>query len=153
MKIDFNQIMLIILLGLLFLVAIVSCRSTKKTTDKIRVNDTLLQKTFETKSEPIMTSYDFKLDIDKETMKFKPINIFESSGVNSASVRLKDQRLNIDLVTGASQIKVDTIYKTKYVDKIKTSEVVKFRTPSWMWIALIALAVITVLLFVILIKY
>ena len=55
--------------------------------------------------------------------------------------------LDLRLLTGMSQSKTDTIYKTKYKDVLKTSDVVRFKTPLWMWITIILQTLVIVLLF------
>ena len=76
----------------------------------------------------------------------KEIKTFESSGLNSASVQLKNNQLDLRLLTGISQSKTDTIYVSKSVDKFKTVDLVRYKTPLWMWLTIISLILLIILL-------
>ena len=115
---------------------LIGCTSKKTTTERTTQRDTLQTKSFKYVSQPISTS----IVIDEICDDYGKPRVFkqlESSGENKASVRTENNRLVLDLVTGLSQNKTDTIYKSVYKDRLKEVDKVRYKTPLWMWLALI----------------
>jgi len=54
--------------------------------------------------------------------------------------------LDLRLLTGMSQSKTDTIYRTQFKDKFKTVDLVRYKTPLWMWLTIISLVLVIILL-------
>ena len=108
-------------------------------------NDLLISVSLEYVSKPIETKYTFSIECDS-LGNVKEIKTFESSGLNSASVKLKNNQLDLRLLTGISERKTDTIYMTKSVDKFKTVDLVRYKTPLWMWLTIISLVLVIILL-------
>ena len=131
--------------ALLIFFLLIGCKAKETTVERTRTSDTLITKSFEYVSQPIETNYTFSIECDS-LGNVKEIKTFESSGLNSASVKLKNNQLNLRLLTGISEQKTDTIYKTKYKDVLKTSDVVRFKTPLWMWITIISLILLIILM-------
>ena len=131
---------------LLVILLLSSCKEKETTVERKQTSDTLISKSFEYVSKPIETKYTFSIECDS-LGNVKEIKTFESSGLNSASVKLQDNQLDLRLITGMSQSKTDTIYKTKYKDVLKTSDVVRYKTPLWMWITIILQTLVIILLF------
>ena len=132
--------------ALLIFFLLIGCKAKETTVERTRTSDTLITKSFEYVSQPIETKYTFSIECDS-LGNVKEIKTFESSGLNSASVQLKNNQLDLRLITGMSQSKTDTIYKTKYKDVLKTSDVVRYKTPLWMWITIILQTLVIILLF------
>lgn len=145
MKINFKELILIVLMALLSLILLFSCTAKKTTTERTKTSDTLLIKSFEYVSQPISANYSFELECDSLGM-VKPINLQESSGSNQTKLSIRDNILNAQLLTGLSRIKTDTIYKSKieyeYIDK----EVIRYKTPLWMLLTIICLSLVILLL-------
>jgi hypothetical protein len=114
----------------------IGCKAKETTVERTKTSDTLVTKSFNYVSKPIETKYTFSIECDS-LGNVKEIQTFESSGLNSASVKLQNNQLDLRLITGISQSKTDTIYNTKYRDVLKTSDVVRYKTPLWMWITII----------------
>ena len=132
--------------ALLIFFLLIGCKAKETTVNRTQTSDTLITKSFEYVSKPIETKYTFSIECDS-LGNVKEIKTFESSGLNSASVKLKNNQLDLRLITGMSQSKTDTIYKTKYKDVLKTSDVVRYKTPLWMWITIILQTLVIILLF------
>ena len=132
--------------ALLIFFLLIGCKAKETTVERTQTSDTLITKSFEYVSQPIETNYSFSIECDS-LGNVKEIKTFESSGANSTSVKLKNNQLDLRLITGISQSKVDTIYKTKYKDVLKTSDVVRYKTPLWMWITIILQTLVIILLF------
>ena len=132
--------------ALLIFFLLIGCKAKETTVERKQTSDTLISKSFEYVSKPIETKYTFSIECDS-LGNVKEIKTFESSGLNSASVKLQDNQLDLRLITGMSQSKTDTIYKTKYKDVLKTSDVVRYKTPLWMWITIILQTLVIILLF------
>ena len=132
--------------ALLIFFLLIGCKAKETTVKRTQTSDTLITKSFEYVSQPIETNYSFSIECDS-LGNVKEIKTFESSGLNSASVKLQDNQLDLRLITGMSQSKTDTIYKTKYKDVLKTSDVVRYKTPLWMWITIILQTLVIILLF------
>ena len=129
----------------LLIVLLFGCKAKETTVKRTQISDTLITKSFDYVSQPIETNYSFSIECDS-LGNVKEIKTFESSGSNSTSVNLQNNQLDLRLLTGLSRVKTDTIYKTKYKDKYKTNDVVRYKTPLWMWITIILQALIIILL-------
>jgi uncharacterized protein YcfL len=131
--------------ALLILFLLLGCKAKETTVERTQTSDTLISKSFEYVSKPIETKYTFSIECDSMG-NVKEIKTFESSGLNSASVQLKNNQLDLRLLTGISQSKTDTIYVSKSVDKFKTVDLVRYKTPLWMWLTIISLILLIILL-------
>ena len=131
--------------ALLILFLLLGCKAKETTVERTQTSDTLISKSFEYVSKPIETKYTFSIDCDSMG-NVKEIKTFESSGLNSASFKLKNNQLDLRLLTGISQSKTDTIYVSKSVDKFKTVDLVRYKTPLWMWLTIISLILLIILL-------
>jgi hypothetical protein len=131
--------------ALLILFILIGCKAKETTVERTKTSDTLVTKSFKYVSKPIETKYTFSIECDS-LGNVKEIQTFESSGLNSASVKLQDNQLDLRLITGMSQSKTDTIYKTKYKNVLKTSDVVRYKTPLWMWLIIILQTLVIILL-------
>ena len=131
--------------ALLIFFLLIGCKAKETTVERTRTSDTLITKSFDYVSKPIETNYSFSIECDS-LGNVKEIKTFESSGLNSASVKLKNNQLDLRLLTGISQSKTDTIYMTKSVDKFKTVDLVRYKTPLWMWLTIISLILLIILL-------
>ena len=129
----------------LLIVLLFGCKAKETTVERTQTSDTLISKSFEYVSKPIETEYTFSIECDS-LGNVKEIKTFESSGLNSASVKLKNNQLDLRLLTGMSQTKTDTIYMTKSVDKFKTVDLVRYKTPLWMWLTIISLILLIILM-------
>lgn len=125
----------------------IGCTAKRTTTEKIVERQAT--KSFEYVSNPISTQIVIE-EICDTLGKLRKFTKVEASGVNTASVKTKDNRLYLDLLTGISQTKTDTIYKTEYRD-VK-SEVVRYKIPFWVWSTLIGSISINLLLLYIFIR-
>jgi len=131
--------------ALLIFFLLIGCKAKETTVQRTRTSDTLITKSFEYVSQPIETNYSFSIECDS-LGNVKEIKTFESSGLNSASVKLKNNQLDLRLITGMSQSKTDTIYRTQFKDKFKTVDLVRYKTPLWMWLTIISLVLVIILL-------
>jgi len=131
--------------ALLILFLLLGCKAKETTVERTQTSDTLISKSFEYVSKPIETKYTFSIECDSMG-NVKEIKTFESSGLNSASFKLKNNQLDLRLLTGISQSKTDTIYVSKSVDKFKTVDLVRYKTPLWMWLTIISLILLIILL-------
>ena len=131
--------------ALLIFFLLIGCKAKETTVERTRTSDTLITKSFDYVSKPIETNYSFSIECDS-LGNVKEIKTFESSGLNSASVKLKNNQLDLRLLTGMSESKTDTIYMTKSVDKFKTVDLVRYKTPLWMWLTIISLVLVIILL-------
>jgi len=129
----------------LLIVLLFGCKAKETTLERTRTSDTLITKSFDYVSQPIETNYSFSIECDS-LGNVKEIKTFESSGLNSASVKLKNNQLDLRLLTGISERKTDTIYMTKSVDKFKTVDLIRYKTPLWMWLTIISLVLVIILL-------
>lgn len=96
-------------------------------------------------SKPIKSTFYFP-DICDTTGVYRRFKQTETSGENKAKISFRDNALFIDLMTGLSERKTDTIIDIKYKEKEVEVEVVRYKTPLWMWIALIFSVLINVIL-------
>lgn len=124
---------------------LLGCTAKKTTIEKVVDRDTIQTKSFKYVSQPISTSIVID-DICNEIGKPRAFKQLETSGGNKASVRTENNTLVLDLFTGLSEKKTDTIYKSIYKDRVKEVEKVKFRTPLWLFFALIASILLNLLL-------
>ena len=131
---------------LLVILLLYSCKAKETTVERTQTSDTLISKSFEYVSKPIETKYTFSIECDS-LGNIKEIQTFESSGLNSASVKLENNQLDLRLITGISESKTDTIYRTKFKDKFKTVDLVRYKTPLWMWITILLQTLVIILLF------
>ena len=131
--------------ALLIFFLLIGCKAKETTVQRTRTSDTLITKSFEYVSQPIETNYTFSIECDS-LGNVKEIKTFESSGLNSASVKLENNQLDLRLITGMSQSKTDTIYRTQFKDKFKTVDLVRYKTPLWMWLTIISLVLLIILL-------
>ena len=131
--------------ALLIFFLLIGCKAKETTVERTRTSDTLITKSFDYVSKPIETNYSFSIGCDS-LGNVKEIKTFESSGLNSASVKLKNNQLDLRLLTGMSQSKTDTIYRTQFKDKFKTVDLVRYKTPLWMWLTIISLVLVIILL-------
>jgi hypothetical protein len=131
--------------ALLIFFLLIGCKAKETTVERTQTSDTLISKSFEYVSQPIETNYSFSIECDS-LGNVKEIKTFESSGLNSASVKLKNNQLDLRLLTGMSQSKTDTIYRTQFKDKFKTVDLVRYKTPLWMWLTIISLVLVIILL-------
>lgn len=126
---------------ILILLLLVGCKSSKTTTDTTVIKDTTSTKSFEYVSQPIRTT----IKIDEICDSLGTVNNFlqvEKSGNNEAKIYTKDNTLSIDLLTGLSQTKTDTIYKTKYRDREYKEEEVRYKVSPWHWVVHLASIII-----------
>jgi len=131
--------------ALLIFFLLIGCKAKETTVERTRTSDTLITKSFDYVSQPIETNYTFSIECDS-LGNVKEIKTFESSGLNSASVKLENNQLDLRLITGMSQSKTDTIYRTQFKDKFKTVDLVRYKTPLWMWLTIISLVLVIILL-------
>ena len=128
----------IIIILLFFLV---SCRSKQTYTKQSRIVDTLVKVEFQSISKPINSIVDFRLKCDS-LGNIPDINYKTKSGKNKANISIKNNRLNVGVETAESKVKIDTIYKTKFIEKKQEKEDIRYRTPFWHWIAHILAVII-----------
>jgi len=76
----------------------------------------------------------------------RQVDFKETSGQNKASISIKENKLLARLKTGVSETKVDTIYKTEFKDVYRDKEIIRYKTPLWMWLTIICLSLIILLL-------
>ena len=131
--------------ALLIFFLLIGCKAKETTVKRTQTSDTLITKSFEYVSQPIETNYSFSIECDS-LGNVKEIKTFESSGLNSASVKLENNQLDLRLITGMSQSKTDTIYRTQFKDKFKTVDLIRYKTPLWMWLTIISLVLVIILL-------
>jgi len=134
---------IIVLLSIFFV--LLGCKSKETTLERTKTSDTLITKSFKYVSQPIQTTITID-EICDSLGNVKKFTQIETSGTNQAKLHSENNKLTIDLLTGMSKIKTDTIYKTKYVDVYKDKEIVKYKTPLWMWLTIICLSLIILLL-------
>ena len=90
--------------ALLIFFLLIGCKAKETTVERTQTSDTLISKSFEYVSKPIETKYTFSIECDS-LGNVKEIKTFESSGLNSASVKLKNNQLDLRLLTGVSNLK------------------------------------------------
>lgn len=151
MKLNIKQVVFILLYAITIVMLLLGCKSKEKTVERTKQTDTLITKSMDYVSNPIQTTItiDEICDTLGNVRKFRQV---ESSGTNKANIYTKDNKLNIDLLTGLSRFKTDTIYETKYKDVYRDREIIRYKTPFWMWITIIGLSLTVILLVYILFK-
>ncbi len=130
---------------ILIVLLLLSCKAKETTIERTKQSDTLITKSFNYKSKPIKTTYNIDLECDS-LGNIRQVDFKETSGQNKASISIKENKLLASLKTGVSETKVDTIYKTEYKDVYRDKEIIKYKTPFWMWLAIICLILIILLL-------
>ena len=121
---------------ILIILLLVSCTAKKTTTERITQKDTLQTSSLRYVSQPISTTIQIN-DICDSLGRVKPLKQLETSGQNKANVRTENNTLYLDLVTGLSEIKTDTIKEVKYRNKIKEVDLLRYKTPFWMWVTIV----------------
>ena len=130
---------------LLIIFLLVGCTAKKTTTERTIQRDTLQTSSFKYVSQPISTSIVID-EICDDYGKPRAFKQLETSGSNSAKVRTENNTLVLDLFTGLSEKKTDTIYKSVYKDRVKEVDKVRYKTPLWMWLALVSSILINIIL-------
>jgi len=130
---------------ILIVLLLFSCKAKETTIERTKQSDTLITKSFNYKSKPITTNYDIELECDS-LGNIRQVDFKETSGQNKASISIKENKLLASLKTGVSEIKVDTIYKTEFKDVYRDKEIIRYKTPLWMWLTIICLSLIILLL-------
>lgn len=109
------------------------CKAKEKTTERIKISDTLIRTSLTYKTAPIKSEYTINLECDTITGKVKPVNFKETSGDNSAKLKIENNQLKALLEIAEIESKTDTIYKTQFKHVYKDREVVRYKTPFWHW--------------------
>jgi len=123
-------VIITVLLGFFLFMLLDSCKSKKVSTERTQISDTLKTKSFEYVSRPITTDYQLGLECDS-LGNVREVSKKETSGENVFNLQIKNNQLQVKQQTGESRIKTDTIYKTKFKEKIVSDEIVKYRAPVW----------------------
>ena len=140
-------VIITVLLGFFLFMLLDSCKSKKVSTERTQISDTLKTKSFEYVSRPITTNYELGLECDS-LGNVRDISKKETSGDNVFDLQIKNNQLQVKQQTGESRIKTDTIYKTKFKEKIVSDEIVKYRAPVWhYYVHVLSGVVILVLLY------
>lgn len=147
MKLNLYPLFLLILIALLCLLTLFSCNAKKNTIERTFVSDTLKTASITYKTEPIQTNYTIDLVCDTLTGKIKNVNFKDYSGKNSANLIIENNQLKAQLKVSKTESTIDTIYQTKIREVYKDKNVVKYKTPLWMWLVIIFEALIIFLLF------
>ena len=130
---------------ILIILVLFSCKAKETTIEHTKQSDTLITKSFNYKSKPITTNYDIELECDS-LGNIRQVDFKEISGQNKASISIKKNKLLASLKTGVSETKVDTIYKTEFKDVYRDKEIIRYKTPLWLWLTIICLSLIILLL-------
>ena len=130
---------------LLILLFLSSCTAKKTTTERTIQRDTLQTSSFKYVSQPISTTLQIN-DICDSLGNIRPFKQLETSGQNKASVRTENNTLFLDLITGLSEKKEDTKKEIQYIEIEKEVEIVRYKTPLWIWLALISSILINIIL-------
>jgi hypothetical protein len=128
---------------------LIGCTAKKETVTRDIQKDSLVTKSYQYVSQPISTTITIDDICDSITGKPRKFAQVESSGLNKANISITDNKLNIDLLTGLSESKGDTIYVYRYKDRVKTEEVVRYKTSWTHWLA----HFISILILLILLKF
>ena len=131
--------------ALLILFILIGCKAKETTVERTKTSDTLVTKSFEYVSKPIETKYTFSIECDS-LGNVKEIQTFESSGLNSASVKLENNRLDLRLITGQSERKRDSVVSISDSKIDNSKKTVIYLTPLWVWPTIILLLLIIGLL-------
>jgi len=130
---------------LFILFLLIGCKAKETTVERTKTSDTLVTKSFEYVSKPIETKYTFSIECDS-LGNVKEIQTFESSGLNSASVKLENNRLDLRLITGQSERKRDSVVSISDSKIDNSKKTVIYLTPLWVWPTIILLLLIIGLL-------
>lgn len=147
MKLNLYPLFLLLLIALMSLFLLFGCNAKKSTVKHTRINDTLIRTSLTYKSKPIETNYTIDLVCDTITGKVKPINFKETSGDNSASLLIENNKLKAQLKVAETNNKTDTIYLSKEKENFESKNIVRYKTPLWMWVVIILEGIIIFLLF------
>ena len=140
-------VIITVLLGFFLFMLLDSCKSKKVSTERTQISDTLKTKSFEYVSRPITTDYQLGLECDS-LGNVREVSKKETSGDNVFDLQIKNNQLQVKQKTGESRIKTDTIYKTKFKEKIVSDKIVKYRAPVWhYYVHVLSGVVILVLLY------
>jgi uncharacterized protein YcfL len=131
--------------AILILFLLIGCKAKETTVERTKTSDTLVTKSFKYVSKPIETKYTFSIECDS-LGNVKEIQTFESSGLNSASVKLENNRLDLRLITGQSERKRDSIVSISDSKIDNSKKTVIYLTPLWVWPTIILLLLIIGLL-------
>ena len=121
---------------LIILILFSSCTAKKTTTERITKKDTLQTTSLRYVSQPITTTIQIN-DICDSLGRVKPFSQLETSGQNKANIRTENNTLYLDLITGLSEFKTDTIKEVKYRYRVKEVDVLRYKTPLWMWVTIV----------------
>ena len=121
---------------LILIFILLGCTAKKTTTERTIQRDTLQTSSIKYISQPISTSIVID-EICDDYGKPRAFKKLETSGENKASVRTENNTLVLDLVTGLSEKKEETKKEIQYIEIEKEVEIVRYKTPLWMWLALI----------------
>ena len=121
---------------ILIIFLLVSCNAKKTSTTRIIERDTLRTASVKYVSKPIQSTFYFP-DICDTTGVYRRFKQSETSGENSANISFRDNALFLELMTGKSEKKTDTIIKYKYKEKEVDNLIVRYKTPFWVWVGLI----------------
>lgn len=146
MKLNLYPLFLLSLIALMFFLLLVGCKSKKSITERTKISDTLIRTSLTYKSAPIETNYVIDLVCDTITGEVKPVNFKETSGDNLASLIIENNQLKAKLKVAETENKTDTIYQVKEVEKEKTEDTLRYRTPLWHWWAH-ALSILLIIFF------
>jgi hypothetical protein len=130
---------------ILLIIVFCSCTAKKTSVERTIVSDTLKSVSMTYKTAPIVSSYEIELVCDTITGEVKPLNFNESSGNNSANLKIENNKLKALLKVAETTNKTDTIYKSISKDVYKDREVVKWKTPLWHWILHLVFLVLIVI--------
>ena len=123
-------VIITVLLGFFLFMLLDSCKSKKVSTERTKLSDTIRTNSVEYVSRPITTNYQLGLECDS-LGNVREVSKKETSGENVFNLQIKNNQLQVKQQTGESRIKTDTIYKTKFKEKIVSDEIVKYRAPVW----------------------
>ena len=139
-------VIITVLVGIILFLLLDSCKSKKVSTERTELSDTLQTTSIEYVSRPITTNYQLGLECDS-LGNVREVSKKETSGENVFDLQIKNNQLQVKQQTGESRVKTDTIYKTKFKEKIVSNEVVKYRSPVWHYYVHILSGLVILILF------
>jgi len=139
-------VIITVLVGIILFLLLDSCKSKKVSTERTELSDTLQTTSIEYVSRPITTNYQLGLECDS-LGNVREVSKKETSGENVFDLQIKNNQLQVKQQTGESRVKTDTIYKTKFKEKIVSDEVVKYRSPIWHYYVHILSGIVILILF------
>jgi len=139
-------VIITVLVGIILFLLLDSCKSNKVSTERTELSDTLQTTSIEYVSRPITTNYQLGLECDS-LGNVREVSKKETSGENVFDLQIKNNQLQVKQQTGESRVKTDTIYKTKFKEKIVSNEVVKYRSPVWHYYVHILSGLVILILF------